>query len=80
MLTETAWALAGRPQGAPVRVTARFALSARGATLRESYWRQGVTPINGRGLVMSPRVVSPWEAFGGDQVAGADQLGITSLP
>jgi hypothetical protein len=79
MLSETAPADAGMPQGAPVRVMAIGVLSAR-VPGRMSNCRQGVTPMKGSGLVTSPIVVSPPRDFAGLKVAGAGQLGIASLP
>src|SRR6266496_3809067 len=74
MLSDTASAWDGMPHGAPVTVMVRFVPVARAVVLRESYCRQGVTPMKGRGLVASPMVVMPWPVPCGDQVAGADQL------
>jgi hypothetical protein len=74
ILTDTAEAEAGMKQGVPVKVTERFVLSGRALELRESYCRHGVIPMKGRGLEMSPCVVRPWWALGGDHQAGAGQF------
>src|SRR5512143_420614 len=47
---------------------------------RVSTTRHGVTPMNARGLVMSPWIVNPCAGLGGDQKAGAVQFGIASSP
>src|SRR5438094_780758 len=81
MLTETAAALVGIPQGAPVNNTARLTPWASGVALRESYWRQGVIGINGSGPAMSastPRGRTP-AVRGGVQLGGAAQFGIVWL-
>jgi len=58
-LSDTAAAVTGRPQGAPVIVTARGVLSGSADVFRESYYRQGVTPMKGRGLVMAAIAEAP---------------------
>jgi hypothetical protein len=49
MLTENATALDGTPQGAPESTTAREMPLGSGVELRESYCRQGVIAMKGRG-------------------------------
>jgi hypothetical protein len=60
MLTATALAVVGIPQGAPLKVTVRAVLSGSGELgLRESYCRQGTSGMNGMGGAASVSAVRP---------------------
>jgi hypothetical protein len=75
--SDTAAALTGISQEAPMIGTSRAVLSGNGEEFRESYWRQGLTAMKGSGPVIADIVWSRRCSTAGIHVAGAGQLAIS---